>query len=211
MVRTRREGKKAAENTEDAERGREEMEELQDEPLEEGDSEEVVISEHRETGDLLWDQLSRLPFFKAASMEEQKSMYFEEARRREEKEEERRREALVEARRREDREFELKRLEIQSRSESASNTSDQTTAAPYRSKVKLPDWDPNSTIDAYLDVCESLLEVAEVPATRWVGHLVPKLPHEARAVYKCLDREDRNDYAVLKRELLTHYAVSAAA
>ena len=214
MVGTRKQ-EKAAKNAEEDQREGEEIEAEEEEEDSYEDTEEVQFDEekqeeeHRETGDLLWDQLSRLPFFEAASMEEKRSMYFAEARRREEREDERRREELEEARRRENQEFELKRLEIQSRSESASNASDQTAAA-YRTKVKLPDWDPNSTIDAYLDVCESLLEGAEVPENRWVGHLVPKLPHEARTVYKCLDREDRNDYEILKRELLTHYAVSAA-
>ena len=150
----------------------------------------------RLTGDATWDRLCCLPFFQMASMAEKREMYQNEVR-------------LEEERRREERAFELKRLELINQAETSSRSS-SVTAPPPRLKVKLPDWDSGSTIDSYLDVCESLLEGAEIPDSQWVGHIVPKLSSEARTVYKALDRGERNDYGVLKRALLTHYAVSPA-
>jgi hypothetical protein len=153
------------------------------------------------TGDAVWDKLNRLPYFRQAPMSEKRVMYEEERDRQIEmhKDEERRL-----------REFELRKLELQSEAErqSAASKTTRPAEASHRLKVKLPDWDEQVSIDAYLDVCESLLEGANVPETQWVGHLVPKLPAEARMVYKTLGRTQRNDYGTLKKELLTHFAVS---
>lgn len=151
------------------------------------------------TGDAVWDRLARLPFFEQASMGEKRKMYEEE--RAKEAEREERLRALEAEKEEKLRAFELEKMRLEQNPSVAASTQE------HRPKVQLPAWEED-TVDSYLEVCESLLTNAGVDEDRWVGFIVPKLPAKARTVFKNLGKEEKNDYAALKRQLLSYYAIS---
>ena len=169
--------------------------------------------------DPVWERLSRLPFFQKASADKQEELYFkelerEERRQKEEREREREEREREERKQREeremnqmmmreDREFELRRFEIEQKSHQQSSGS----SIP-KVKVILPQWDDKCKIDKYLETCERLLTGAQMPQGLWVAHVLPLLPEKARSIYNSLPLEKANDYDILKRELLDHYAIS---
>ena len=63
-------------------------------------------------------------------------------------------------------------------------------------------------MDQYHETCERLMSGAQIPRSFWVTHVIHCLPEKAQTVYNSLPIEKANDYDVLKRELLDHYAIS---
>jgi transposase InsO family protein len=162
--------------------GSEEVEKSPEQLPEQGDD---------DSDDPIWIQLMKRPFFRKANDKQQKDMYFQE---------------LARVERAKEREFELKKLEIESRSQGGH--SQLTVEGGHSGRLTLPDWEVKSRADTYLSVCEKLFTARGIPKERWVGYLVPKFPDKARNIYNRLSAEKANNYDTLKQEILDQYAIS---
>ena len=63
-------------------------------------------------------------------------------------------------------------------------------------------------IEAYLTTFEQLMEVYEVPQTRWSFNLAPQLIGRAQQAYPELTLDDAKNYTKLKTTILKRYGVN---
>jgi hypothetical protein len=158
--------------------------------------------------DPVWLNLLKRPFFRNANSRDQQGMYYEELDRLDKREEREKREDRIEREKREEREFQLKKLEIENRSQGGHSQQNVTGRGNQSGKVHLPTWEQRTRADTYLSVCEKLFLANGTPQEKWVGYLVPNFPDKARNIYNRLPIEKANDYEALKKEILAQYAVS---
>ena len=149
--------------------------------------------------DPILQRLSKTPFYKKLSAEQQMEMYVKESR-----------EAEAQAER--DRAYQLRIRELEIREKELSHGSvsgNATICATAVPSVELPLWSDQTRPETFFSTCEKLLTAANVPKSMWAGFLIQKISEKARGVYAKLAPEEANDYDILKAEILKSYMVSS--